>query len=319
MTIKEKRIVAIDVSKNSLVVYWAGLSIAKSYSNNSEGISKLLSQIKGLNVDLVVLESTGGYENGVCEQLWANNIPLSIVNPGRVRHFCLACGYLAKTDPIDAKAIYSFGMTMELEARNQPTKELAKLKKLFLRRQQLKLMISKEKNHLSAPTADKATKSSITKHIKFMDKEVKTIDNSIADEIEKVPEIKIKANALRSQKCVGTVLTAALITLLPEIGTLNRQVIGALVGIAPYNKDSGQSERKRSIKGGRSDLRSVLYMATLSAIRSNITIKTFYRHLVSKGKNKMVALVACMRKFLIYLNTVVRKAIADSLSSTQIA
>lgn len=319
MQTQEKRIVAIDVSKSTLVAFWPGLSKARSFSNSPSGIKKLIEQIERIQPDITVLENTGGYELGMCDQLWANNIALSRVNPGRIRHFCLASGYLAKTDPIDAKAIYEYAMVMEIKAEKAPTTELRSMRQLFLRRQQLKRNIAKEKNHLSAPGTDKATRSSIKRHIKYLDKEVKAIDCLVKKQINSVPEVKLVADTLHNEKFVGPVLTAALITLLPEIGTLNRRTVAALIGIAPYNKDSGQSERKRCIKGGRGDLRSVLYMATLSAIRRNGSIREYFRRLLARGKHKMVALVACMRKFLIHLNTVVRKAMMLCAAQTQVA
>jgi transposase len=312
---KEKRIVSIDVSKDSLAVYWQGVSSAKGYSNDKNGLEKLIQQIKKLGPSLVVLECTGGYERLVCEILWQHSIPLAKVNPGRVRHFCRAKGYLAKSDPIDAKAIYEFGIVMEPTPQSAPSPELQEIKQLFLRRQQLKQIIVTEKNHLKAPCADKSAKSSVKRIIQFLQKEVKSIDIKIASKLRSIPELQSKVKVLEKEKCVGPVLLSALLALLPELGTLNRSSIAALVGLAPFNNDSGKFQGKRSIKGGRYQIRSVLYMATLTAIRRNNTIRAFYKRLVQSGKPKMVALIAAMRKFLIHLNSIARMALLNDPQS----
>lgn len=311
MESKEKNIVSIDVSKDNLTTYWKGIGRAKNYGNDAKGIKKLMEQMEKLKPTLVVLECTGGYEHRACEELWQRAIALVKVNPGRVRHFCQAKGYLAKTDPIDAKAIYEFGMVMDLTPQTPPSKELQALKQLFLRRQQIMQLIVIEKNHLKAPCADKVAKSSIQRLLNALQKEMKALDSQIATQLRAVPEIKTRLEALQDENCVGPVLLAALLILLPEIGTLNRQTVAALAGLAPYNVDSGNGTLKRSIKGGRAAFRSVLYMATLAAIRHNGTIKAFYRNLLKKGKLKMVAVTACMRKFLIHLNSVARLALMN--------
>lgn len=311
METKEKCVVAVDVSKESFAVYWKGIGRARSYKSDSKGVEKLVADIGALNPTLVVLECTGGYEQGLCEELWRRSIALTKVNPGRVRHFCHAKGYLAKTDPIDAKAIYEFGIAMELVPQDPPSPALQKVKQLFLRRQQLMQMSIIEKNHLKAPCADKAATTSIKRALKFISQEIKALDTQIASALKDTPEVQYKMHALKQQKGVGPVLLAALLVLLPELGTLNRNTVAALVGVAPFNNDSGNGSNKRSIRGGRCNLRTVLYMATLAAIRTNGTIKTFYRNLVKRGTKKMVAVVACMRKFVIYLNSVARQALLE--------
>lgn len=315
METKEKSIVAIDVSKASFAVYWKGIGRARDYGSDVKGISKLAAQIQALKPTLVVLECTGGYEQALCEELWKRLIPVCKVNPGRVRHFCRAKGYLAKTDPIDAKALYEFGMAMELSPQDPPPPALQAIKKLFLRRQQLMQMIVTERNHLQAPGVDKAAKASIKRALGFLTKELKSLDAQITAALKEVPEIQSKMRALKQQKGVGPVLLAALIALVPELGTLNRRTVAALIGVAPFNNDSGEASKKRSIKGGRCAVRSVLYMATLAAIRTNGTIKTLYRRLVRRGTIKMVAVIACMRKFIIYLNSIARQALLHDQSS----
>lgn len=315
MEIKEKCIVAVDVSKASFAVYWKGIGGARNYNNDAKGIIKLAAQIQAFKPTLVVLECTGGYEQDLCDELWKRLIPVCKVNPGRVRHFCRAKGYLAKTDPIDAKALYEFGMAMELKPQDQPSPELQAIKKLFLRRQQLMQIIITERNHLQAPGLDKAAKTSIKRILGSLNQELHRLDAQIAAALKELPGIQSKMHALKQQKGVGPVLLAALLALVPELGTLNRRAVAALIGVAPFNKDSGAASRKRSIKGGRCAVRSVLYMATLAAIRTNGTIKALYRRLVKRGTIKMVAVVACMRKFIIYLNSIARQALLHDQSS----
>jgi transposase len=249
--------------------------------------------------------------------LWKESIALTKVNPGRVKHFRAAIGYHAKTDPIDAKAIYEFGMSLDLTPQEAPSKEITEVKQLFLRRQQLNQISVAEQNHLKAPTADKAAKSSIKRIISFLRKESKALEKEIATKLGQIPEIKTKLAVLKKEKGVGPVLLSAILTLLPELGTLNRATVAALVGVAPFNNDSGDATKKRSIKGGRHVLRTVLYMATLSVIRNNGTIKAFYRGLLQRGKLKKVAITACMRKFLIRLNTLAREALLSDPASTE--
>lgn len=312
---ERKIIVAVDVSKGSLAVYHNDSGRAKNCPNNAKGIRSLMSKINSLEPDLVLVECTGGYEHALCKACWENSTPVAKINPRRVRSFCKSKGYLAKTDPIDAKAIYEFGMVMDIASQSPPSEELVAVKQLFLRRQQLQLLIVTEKNHLKAPCIDKAATASIKKILKSLQREVALLNKKIAQHISEVPEMKAKLNALAGEKGVGPVFLTALLVLIPELGTLNRREVAALVGVAPYNKDSGKSSGKRCIKGGRAELRTVLYMATLTAIRCNGTIKEHYKHLTKRGKPNMVALTACMRKFIVHLNTVAKDALLEDPDS----
>lgn len=315
MEAREKKIVAIDVSKDTLVVYWQGMNKARSFAYNKSSLEKLSRKLREFQPDCILLECTGGYEQVACDVFWKNSLPVAKVNPGRVRHFCKASGYLAKTDPVDALAIYEFGMAMEISPQIPPSKELKAIKQLFLRRQQLKQMAAKEKCHLKAPCIDASTRTSIKKVLKILNKEVVLLDKQISEKLASVPEFQKKRAALLREKGVGPVLLSGLLLLLPELGELNRREIAALVGVAPYNNDSGSAQGKRSIKGGRANLRSILYMATLCAIRRNSTIALYYQNLLKRGKLKKVALVAAMRKFLIHLNSVARNAILSDARS----
>lgn len=309
MNIETKKIVAVDMSRDSFVAYWEGCSRAKSYQNSKRGIEKFIREMKPQESTLVVVECTGGYEQGLCKLLWQHKIPLTKVNPGRVRHFCKAKGYLAKTDAIDARAIYEFGMALELTPQSPPPPEREALKQLVLRRAQLQKMHVTEQNHLKAPCIDREAGKSIKKSLAFIKREIKALDQKIVTALRALPDMQAVLNALYEEKGVGPGLLAVIAALLPEIGTLNRGAVAALVGVAPYNADSGKASGQRHIRGGRADIRSVLYMATLAAIRSNPTIKSYYARLVKAGKKKKIAIVAAMRKFIIHLNSVARMAL----------
>jgi len=302
-----KKIYGIDISSKNLDV---ATNIAKSktlsYKNTLSGIKKLVDKLVKESVDLVVVESTGGFEMLLVEKLWEFQIPVSIVNPKKTAHFSKSLGYNAKTDKVDAKMLALYGERMSPETTPQPLPEVVKLRKLQRRRTQLNEMLVMEKNHLISPITDKYTKSSIKKMITKIEQQIKEMDVLIKQVISSSDELKKKAEVLKPIKGVGPVLLSMLLSCLPELGTLNRKKIAALVGLAPYNRDSGAFSGKRSISGGRKDIRSVLYMACLSAIRRNQQIKEFYIRLVKAGKLKMVALVASMRKFITIINAKVR-------------
>jgi len=316
MNNQKKCIVSVDISKDDFVAYWEGCSKVSSFKNRVTGAEKFVSKIKPLNPDLVVMEHTGGYEGTLCEVLWKHSLPVARVSPSRVRHFCKAKGYLAKTDPIDTRAIHEYGMAMELEPESPPCAKREALKKLVLRRQQVKKMLTAEKNHIQAPGVDKESRKSIERIIKYMKKEEKKLDEKIASALQQLPENDSVLKALDEKKGVGPVVLAGFAALLPEIGTLNRATVAALVGVAPFNNDSGKASHRRHIKGGRAAFRCILYMGTVTAIRVNPTIKAYYRRLTKAGKKPKVAMVAAMRKYLLYLNSVAREALlADPQSS----
>ena len=318
MNQETKKIASADVSKNDFVAYWEGCSRPTRYTNDIKGIEQFIKEMKPDGSELVVVECTGWYEKLLCDVLWRREVALAKVNPGRVRHFCKAKGYLAKTDPIDAKAIYEFGKAMELSPLAPPSPEREVLKQLVQRRAQLQRMHVTEQNHLKAPCIDKAAAESIKKIIGYIKAEIKAVEQKIKAAQLAVPDARALIKALIQEKGVGPVLVPVIVALLPEIGTLSRSTIAALVGVAPYNQDSGTASAQRHIRGGRADVRSVLYMATLTAIRSNPTIRDYYSGLVKRGKKKKISIVAAMRKFIIHLNSVARKALMqDSQNSWQ--
>lgn len=308
-----KKIYGIDISSKNLdLASTVQKSRVLSFKNTLNGIKKLVDKLVKESVDLVVVESTGGYEMFLVEKLWEFKIPVSIVNPRKTAHFSKSLGYNAKTDKVDAKMLALYGERMSPKATPEPLPEILKLRKLQRRRTQLNEMLVMEKNHLKAPLVDKETKSFIKQMITKIQKQIKEMDLLIMHVIMTSVELKKRVEVLKPIKGVGPVLLAMLISNLPELGTLNRKKIAALVGLAPYNRDSGTFSGKRSISGGRKDIRSVLYMASLSAIRRNQQVKEFYLRLIKAGKLKMVALIASMRKFITIINAKVRDHLVNS-------
>jgi len=250
------------------------------------------------------VEASGGYEAAVVSELVERGQEVALVNPTRVRAFARAEGILAKTDKIDARVIARFGATMKPKARARREKGQVALNEQVTRRRQLVLILSAEKNRLQ--TASVAMQVHITSHITWLQAEIEALEQQISQAIKANPTWAETAQRIESVPGIGFVTAATLVADLPELGHLNRQKIAALVGVAPFNHDSGKHRGKRRIFGGRTSVRSVLYMATLSATRHNPVIKAFYHRLLDKGKLKKVALTACMRKLLVILNTMVK-------------
>jgi len=295
--------VGIDVAKDTLDV--AATSGAKgSFPNTREGYEELERLVRPLTPVLVVFEATGGYELAAVEYLALEGLPVAVVNPRQVRDFAKALNILAKTDRIDAGVIARFAAAVKPEPRPLKDAEAQKLDALVARRRQLVEMIAAEKNRL--PLAKEWVREDIVATIAWLTKSVEKINKEIADLIKKSPLWHARDALLRTATGVGKVTAFSLLCDLPELGTLNRQKITALVGLAPFNRDSGKMKGKREIWGGRGHLRSVLYMAALAARRSNPLIKPLYDRLIARGKLPKVALVACMRKLLTILNAMVK-------------
>ena len=295
-------VVGIDVSKARLDVTAANEEW--SASNDIKGISKLITRLKELTPKLVVIESTGGLERAAMAEMSAAGLPVALVNPRRVREFGKSIGLMAKTDKVDAHLLVRFGEAVKPEPTRLPSAEEQRLSALMTRRHQVVDMLTMEKNHLVS--AHPATQKSITKVMDALQLELDELNCAIEDFIDHTPDFQQKKEILASTPGVGTVTSAILIADLPELGLLDRKKIAALVGVAPFNNDSGRHHGKRRIKGGRSSIRPILYMAALSASRNNPVIRSFYQHLLLQGKDKKVALVACMRKLLTFLNAMIR-------------
>lgn len=295
-------VVGIDVSKARLDVAAAGEFW--SVTNDFEGIGKLVGRLKALLPSLVVVESTGGLERGVIAELSAAGIPIALVNPGRVREFAKSIGLLGKTDKIDAGLLVRFGEGTKPKSTQLPSSEEQQLSAWMTRRRQVVDMLTMEKNHLSS--SHPATQASIQKILDILQQELDNLNRQIDDFIDLYPDFHQKEDILRSAPGVGPVTAAILLADLPELGSMDRKKVAALVGVAPFNNDSGRHRGKRRVKGGRPSIRKVLYMATLSATKHNPVIRSFYQHLLSLGKVKKIAIVACMRKLLTFLNAMIR-------------
>ncbi len=294
--------VGIDVAKAKLDVFVNGE--VWQVQNDPSGISELIVRLKGYNPSLIVLESTGGYESLALGELYAAGLPVARVNPGRVREFAKSIGQLAKTDTLDARILARYAELVRPAPARLPDEAEQQLAALVNRRRQLVEMCVAEQNRLG--TAPKKLRPGIRTHIDWLKAEIQRIESEMDDFIQQSPLWSEKDALLKSVPGVGDVTARTLLSELPELGELDRKEIAALVGVAPFNHDSGRMRGKRRIRGGRTSVRNVLYMATLTATRCNPIIRTFYNRLVQSGKEKKVAIVACMRKLLTILNAILR-------------
>jgi transposase len=294
----------IDVSKSHLDLALRHSRKSWRFSNDPKGISKLTDLLLKHHPTLIVLEATGGYEQAAFRSLSACQLAVAIVNPRRVRDFARANGRLAKTDRIDAHNLAHFGQVVRPHPHPPSTEARQRLVGFMARRRQLHRMITAEKNRMR--NAQPVVQLHLQQHIDWLRQHLIDLDAQINDLLQSDPDLKAKADLLCSAPSVGFVTAASLIADCPELGTLDRKKIAALVGVAPMNKDSGRKSGRRRIMGGRAPLRAALYMATLSASRFNPAIRPFYARLLGNGKVKKVALTACMRKLLTMLNAMMR-------------
>lgn len=300
--------VGIDVAKDTLEVALGGSSPTRSFANDAMGHAGLLEMLRGQAMELVVMEATGGYEAACACELQAAGLPVAVINPRQARDFAKAMGYLAKTDRIDARVLAQLAAVLARSPERDrfikalPSAEQQELQALVARRRQLVEMLVAERNRLSM--SHPAARPSIAALVSAIRKQLDDIEVQLAQRIE--AHHRELAAILNSVKGVGTHTSTALIADLPELGTLSARQISALVGVAPFNRDSGTMRGKRTIFGGRIALRSSLYMASLVATRHNAVIKRFYTRLVAAGKPKKVAIVACMRKLLTIMNAMVK-------------
>ena len=299
------RVVGVDVSKSELENFFLPDSLDWLEPNNEGGIEALVLRLQELKPDLVVLEATGGYETAVTAALVMAKIPVAVVNPRQVRNFAKAMGKLAKTDKIDAQVIALFGERIRPEARGIPEQDVRELDALVTRRRQVQAMITAEKNR--EQVAGVAVRPRIAEHLRWLAQELDDTDQEIATAIEQSAAWCARDELLKSAPGIGPVLSRTLIAELPELGTLESKRMSSLVGLAPWPRDSGIFRGQRKISGGRASVRCALYMATFVAIRCNPVIRAHYKALRARGKVFKVAMVACMRKLLTILNTMVRK------------
>jgi len=296
--------IGIDVAKATLDVAVRPGGDAWQATNDEPGRAALVERLRGYEPVLIVLEATGGLERALVAELVAARLPVAVINPRQVRDFARSANILAKTDRLDAGVLAHFGEALQPAPRALADAELDELQALVARRRQLVGMLVAERNRLGLARA--RVRPSITAVIELLRQQLEALDREIDRFLKSSPVWRERDDLLRSAKGVGPGLTSTLIADLPELGQLRRQHISALVGLAPFNCDSGQFRGQRHIWGGRAKVRAALYMATLVATRFNPTIRETYGRLLAAGKPKKVALVACMRKLLTILNAMVR-------------
>lgn len=296
--------VGIDVAKSRLDVSVRPSGARWTVSADAD-LSSLLSRLQALTPALIVVEATGGYEVPTVSALATAGLPVVVVNPRQVRDFAKACGILAKTDAIDADVLALFGERVQPVVRPFPDPALEALSALVARRRQLVEMLVAERLRRSQ-MRDPTVRRDIVRHIRWLERRLAQTTRDIGRLLETTPAWRVKDNLLQSAPGVGPSTAAVLIAELPELGDLNRREIAALVGVAPFNRDSGTLSGGRRIWGGRTTVRGALYMATLVATRFNPVIRGFYVRLLGQGKRKKVALIAAMRKLLTILNAMVK-------------
>ncbi len=297
--------VGVDVSKRWLEGCVHGETESRKIGNDLDGQARLIAWMREVQPVLIVFEATGGYERRAVQALREAGFAVAVVNPTRVRRFAQALGILAKTDKIDAGVIAHFASVVRPAGNGQQTPLEEQLAAQVERRRQLLVELVAEKNRLS--TCPECTRVSIEEHLTWLEEHIEDLEADIQALVLQKPEWQARAAIIDSVPGVGLVTATTLVAELPELGQLNRQKIAALVGVAPFNRDSGPKKGKRRIFGGRSGVRRTLFMATLSASQFNPVIRAFYESLLKRGKEKKVALIACMRKLLVIINAMVRK------------
>jgi transposase len=296
--------VGVDVSGDALDIAVHPRQKARTFKNDDMGISSAVTYLNKLAPIMVVMEATGGIEMPMAAALGASGITVAIVNPRQIRDYARSTGRLAKTDSIDAQIIADFAVAVHPEPRPLTDNQTQELKDITTRRLQLSEMITAEKNRLNR--ARRPVSDHIKSHIAWLEQELEDMNSSMHQLIQESTIWREKDNLLQSVPGVGPILSSTLLAELPELGTLNRKQIAALVGVAPFNRDSGKLRGKRAVWGGRSKVRTALYMSTLVATRYNTVIRDFYERLTVAGKAKKVAITACMRKLLTILNAMVK-------------
>jgi len=298
--------VGIDVSKRTLVVAVDPSGERWTSDNTPPAITALVAKLRALAPRIVVIEATGGYERAVAAAAIAADVPVAVVNPRQVRAFAAALGRTAKTDDIDADVLAAFGAKLEPQPRAIADAATQALAALVARRRQLLEMIGMERSRLEqAPPTGHLTRE-LRRHIRWLERRVADVDDEIGTSIQQHPTWRLTDEVLRSVPGIGPTTARTLLAELPELGRLDRRAIAALVGVAPFNCDSGQFRGQRHIWGGRASVRSTLYMAALTATRYNPVLRAFYRRLRDAGKPAKVALIATMRKLLTIVNTMIK-------------
>lgn len=298
------RFVGIDVAKGQLDIAVRPTGERWAVANDAMGVATLVDRLAGLGPTLIVLEATGGYEMPALSALAARGLPVVAVNPRQVRDFGKALGRLAKTDRIDAAILALFAERVQPAVRPLPDEATQLLQAWLARRRQLVEMITAEENRQAQ--APPAIQRQIEKHLRWLREQLTELERQLATQVRQSPVWRESESLLRSTPAVGPIVATTLLAEVPELGTLNRRQIAALVGVAPLNRDSGTYQGRRAIWGGRARVRGTLYMAALVATRHNVVIRAFYHRLLAAGKPRKVALTACMRKLLTILNAMMK-------------
>ncbi|MBE9239385.1 MAG: IS110 family transposase [Sphaerospermopsis kisseleviana] len=304
--------VGIDVSKATLDVYIRPMGKAFQVANTETEIANLVQQLQSYDLNLIVLEATGGLETELIIQLQAALLPVALINPRQGRDFAKATGKLAKTDAIDAQVLAHFGEAMKPEVLAIESEMARQLGELISRRRQLVEMSTAEKNRRDR--ARGKALADIEAHIDYLEQRLQELNQEIETLTQNNQQWIDKVNLLKTTPGIGQVISTTLVSDLPELGKLTAKQISRLVGVAPINHDSGQHKGKRMINGGRAYIRAILYMGAVVAMRHNPVIKTFYERLVERGKPKKLAITACVHKMLVILNAMIRDHLPWSIS-----
>ena len=296
--------VGIDVAKATLDIALRPSAQTWQVIYDDPHVEAFVTQLNELSPTLIVVEATGGLERSLVAALVAARLPVIVINPRQARDFAKAIGRLAKTDRIDAQVLAHYGEAIRPSFRPLPDADTQQLRALVDRRRQLVDMMTAEQSRLN--TSPARVRDSIEAHLAWLQQQLASLDDDLDDMLQSSPIWRERNGILQSTPGVGPVLSRTLMSQLPELGDLNRKEIAALVGVAPFNRDSGTWRGRRTIWGGRAAVRSVRYMSTLVATRHNLVIREFYERLLAAGKAKKVALIACMRKLLTILNAMVK-------------
>ena len=302
---RENLIIGIDISKTHLDIAVGENGTLRRIEHNEPNILSLVEEFQKLQPTLIVAEATGGLERILSMNLAHGDLPIVVVNPRHVRNFTKAVGQLAKTDAIDARMLARYGAAIKPDVRPIKDESRQHLADQISRRRQITKMISQEKNRLQQALVKDVSKD-IKAHITYLQKRLNAVDSQIKKTLDQSHIFKKTATLLITTPGIGIGTASTLIACCPELGSVSNKEIAALVGVAPFNRDSGFRRGPRMVWGGRATVRSQLYMATISAIRCNPAIRTFYRRLVDAGKKPKVAITACMRKMIVTLNSMVR-------------
>lgn len=298
--------VGIDIAKDHLDLAARPTGECWRVAHTIDEFPALIARLTALAPDRIVLEATGGLEILLATALAAAGLPVVVCNPRQVRDFAKATGQLAKTDQVDARVLAHFGEALQPQVRPLPDAQTRALEALLTRRRQLVDMLVAEKNRHAACARQPNLQKGIAEHLAWLNQRIADLDDELKTQLEQSPVFCRNNRVLKSVPSVGDVTSRTLLACLPELGTLTHKQIGALVGVVPFTRQSGRWQGEAHIHGGRAEVRTVLYMATLSAVRYNPTIKAFYQRLLALGKKKKVALTACMHKLLTILNAIVR-------------